>query len=94
MGLIVFGPRRRENAERLLDVGCLCLQESQRAEYQRRVGLAFLRGEGVQRNAAVAAYFLRASADLGDAAAQCWLATCYAQGCKQQWLLIYLTASS
>ena len=59
-------------------------QESQRAEYQRRVGLAFLRGEGVQRNAALAAYFLRASADLGDAAAQCWLATCYAQGCKQQ----------
>ena len=68
MGLIVFGPRRKEDAERLLDVGCLCLQESQRAEYQRRVGLAFL----------------RASADLGDAAAQCWLATCYAQGCKQQ----------
>ena len=62
----------------------LTCQESQRAEYQRRVGLAFLRGEGVQRNAAVAAHFLRASADLGDAAAQCWLATCYAQGCKQQ----------
>ena len=67
-----------------LTCGVVCgLQESQRAEYQRRVGLAFLRGEGVQRNAAVAAYFLRASADLGDAAAQCWLATCYAQGCKQ-----------
>jgi len=47
---------------------------------RRRVGLAFLRGEGVDRNTAVAAHFLREAAELGDAAAQCWLATCYAEG--------------
>jgi TPR repeat protein len=28
----------------------------------------------------VAAHFLREAAELGDAAAQCWLATCYAEG--------------
>ncbi len=34
----------------------------------------------MDRNTAVAAHFLREAADLGDAAAQCWLATCYAEG--------------
>ena len=39
-----------------------------------------MRGEGVDRNTAVAAHFLHEAAELGDAAAQCWLATCYAEG--------------
>ena len=59
---------------------CALNGTSDTAADRRRVGLAFLRGEGVDRNRAVAAHFLREAADLGDAAAQCWLATCYAEG--------------